>query len=33
MNDIDIYLYSKNPEMVTTFGYRTGHKSTNKISM
>jgi hypothetical protein len=25
--DIGIYLYSKNPEMVTNFGYRTCHKS------
>ena len=31
--DIDIYLYSKNPEMVTTFGYRTCHKSVYEGSM
>jgi hypothetical protein len=25
--DTDIYLYSKNPEKFTTFGYKTCHKS------
>jgi len=33
MNDIDIYLYSKNPVMFTTFGYRTCHKSAYAVSM
>jgi len=33
MNDIDIYLYFKNLEMVTTFGYRTCHKSAYEVSM
>jgi hypothetical protein len=31
--DIDIYVYSKNPEMVTTIGYRTCHESLYEGSM
>ena len=33
LNDIDIYRHTKNPEMVTTFGYRTCHKSIYEGSM
>jgi hypothetical protein len=31
--DVYMYLYSKNPEMVTTFEYRTCHKSIYEGSM
>jgi len=31
--DIDIYLYAKNPEIITTFGYRIYHKSIYEGSM
>jgi hypothetical protein len=31
--DVDICVYSKSPEMVTTFGHRTCHKSVYEGSM
>jgi hypothetical protein len=31
--EIDIYLYSKNPKVITTFGYKTCHKSIYEGSM
>jgi len=33
MSGIDTCLYAKNPEMVTTFGYRTCHKSAYEVSI
>jgi len=33
MFDIDIYLYSKNPEKFTKFGYRTCYKSVYEGTM